>query len=77
MPGVFRKLLDRLAGRLRRPVPGPFETSTPADSELRRLDIVLSDLPPDWVHSLESAEPVTDYDVRSLGEPIDPVGPRR
>jgi hypothetical protein len=37
---------------------------------------VLSDLPRDWVESLESRGPSTDYDVRSLGEPIDPTSRR-
>jgi len=77
MPAVLRILLDRFARRFRRPAPDPFASTPPDDGDPRRLDIVLSDLPPDWVSSLESNEPATDYDVRSLGEPIDPGAPRR
>jgi hypothetical protein len=76
MPAVLRTLLDRFARRFRRRAP-PFVHSVPEDLEPRRLDIVLSELPPDWARSLESADPPTDYDVRSLGEPIDPGYPRR
>lgn len=76
MSGVLRILLDRATRPFRRrnalALPG-----SPEDSEPRQLDIVLSELPPDWVSSLESGEPPTDYDVRSLGDPIDPVFPRR
>lgn len=68
MSHLLRSLFGRLLGRRRAAVGAPAaERAGPP-----QVDIVLSDLPPDWVHSLESADPPTDYDVHSLGEPIDP-----
>lgn len=70
MPAFFRLLLDRLAGRRVRPAAEPpVEASTGPQA----VDIVLSELPRDWAESLEAGDPATDYDVRSLGEPIDPA----
>jgi hypothetical protein len=77
MSSVLRSLLDRLGQRLRRTGPQTFASTLGDDTDPRRLDIVLSELPPDWVQSLESGDVTTDYDVRSLGEPIDPGYPRR
>lgn len=73
MSGVFRTLLDRLATRLRGRAPEAVEPTMAPD----RIDIVLSELPRDWAESLETADPSTDYDVRSLGEPIEPASRQR
>lgn len=77
MSGAFRSLLGRFARRLRNPLRLAPADAEPDDTGPRHVDIVLSDLPADWVQSLESADASTDYDVRSLGEPIDPTFPRR
>lgn len=69
MSDLLRSLFDRLLGRRRAAAGAPAAERAPPP----QVDIVLSDLPSDWVRSLEAAEPPTDYDVHSLGGPIDPT----
>lgn len=73
MPTFLRQLLDRIVRRRRRPADPPRTGDAAAPP---RVDIVLSELPRDWVASLEADGAATDYDVRSLGEPIDPARTR-
>jgi hypothetical protein len=67
------KLLDwlRAAWRRRHAALEPRSSAWPA-SQPSRIDIVLSEIAPDELDAQQRGE-ATDYDVRSLGEPIDPA----
>ena len=66
-----------LFSKLSRPTRPPGDAPDSADSSRGQtdLDIVLSEIDPDALDARR--DEATDYDVRSLGEPIDPVAARR